>query len=166
MADETTTEPVTEAARETADIGRLSASDVLGVISIFERMLLAMEARLVAKMDDNNRLAAERWAQHDAQALLHDQRLVARFESIESRYNERFLSLEKSLLTTSTTLETHLKGHEREDIESAARIKPIKGVIGWLWENWRDVVIVVIALAALLTAWGDSIAKLFGAPAT
>jgi hypothetical protein len=130
---------------------RWSAGDVLGVINVFERMLLAMEARLVAKMDDNSRLAADRWAQHDAQLALNEKRILARFERLEA-----------DLVKMETVLNDHLKKEEHEDIVNEARIRPLKGTIGWLWHNWRDLLIIAIGLLAFAAAWGEWFGRIFG----
>jgi hypothetical protein len=126
---------------------RWSAGDVLGVINVFERMLLAMEARLVAKMDDNSRLASERWAQHDNQLVANEKRIIERFERLEG-----------DLIKMETTLEAHLKAEEREDIVNEARIRPLKGGIAWFWRNWRDIVLLLIGLFALATFITDALA--------
>jgi hypothetical protein len=130
---------------------RWSASDVLGVINVFERMLLAMEARLVSKMDDHNKLESDRWATHDAKLIENEKKIVARFERLEN-----------DILAMEATLESHLKREERQDIEAEARIKPLKGVIAWFWRNWRDLVLLLIGIVALGTFLVESYGRVIG----
>lgn len=120
---------------------RWTGSDVLGIITVFERMLLAMEARLVAKMDDNSQAAAERWARHDRE-----------LEASTARMEERFQKVEHNLLTVETLLEGHLQKDREEDLVSAARVAPVKTTFTWLWSHWRDLVLVAIGLIALVNA--------------
>lgn len=127
-------------------VPRWVASDVLGVINVFERMLLAMEARLVAKMDDNSRLATERWAAHDRDLEANTKRIVERFARIEAD----FIELEKEL-------REHLRKEEREDIAAEARVKPLKGMVAWFWRNWRDVVLLLIGIVAASTFIIDAV---------
>jgi len=130
---------------------RWSASDVIGVINVFERMLLAMEARLVAKMDENSRLASDRWAQHDAQLAANEKKIV-----------DRFARLEGDLVTMETVLNAHLKKEETESIVNEARIRPIMGSIAWFWKNWRDVVLLVIGVIAMGTFLVEAYGRALG----
>jgi hypothetical protein len=116
-------------------------SNGLSVIHLFEVMLLAMERRLVEKMDDNSRLASERWAKHDLELEQNSKRITDRFVMIE------------------TQLGLHLAQVRDRKLIVDARSQPIRKALGWLWDHWRDVVLLAIGLFALLAAITEVIAK-------
>jgi hypothetical protein len=128
---------------------RWSASDVLGVINVFERMLLAMESRLVAKMDDNSRSASERWASHDLTLAANEKKIITRFERLEG-----------DLIKMEEVLNGHLRKEEHEDLVNEARIRPIKGSLAWFWRNWRDILLLFIGLVAAGTFFLDWVTHL------
>jgi hypothetical protein len=101
---------------------RWTVSDALGVLDVFERMLLAMEARLIQKIIDSNQTTSD-----------------------------RFERLEKNLAIVEAALNLHLKEVEREDIVMAARVEPVKQTFGWLWIHWRDLALLAISLLAVAT---------------
>lgn len=112
--------------------GGMTASEVTSLVNLFNGMLLAMEGRLTAKMDDNARAATERWAKHDydAQVTL-------------ASWSDRFLKLEEAL-------DRHLRQEEDEDLIVAARIKPVKTTIQYLASNWRTILLLIVSLLAIL----------------
>jgi hypothetical protein len=116
-------------------------SNGLSILHLFEVMLLAMERRLVEKMDDNSRLASERWAKHDIELEQNTKRVVDRFAALE------------------TTLGLHLDEANNRKLVAEARTRPIRSSVGWLWDHWRDVVLLAIGLFALLTAITEVLAK-------
>ena len=113
----------------------------LSILHLFEVMLLAMERRLVEKMDDNSRLASERWAKHDLELEANTKRVV-----------ERFVALE-------TTLGLHLDEAKNRKLVAEARTRPIRSSAGWLWDHWRDVVLLLVGLFALVSAITEVLAK-------
>lgn len=129
----------------------LTATDVLNLVSLFDRSLERMENRLIAKMDENSHGAAERWKRHDDELAANTKRIVERFEKLE-------LALDQHIQVANA----HWAKEERDDIATEARIKPLKGMAGWLWRNWRDILIIGIGLMAFAAAWGEWVGKLFG----
>jgi hypothetical protein len=129
----------------------LSAVEVTNLVNLFQTMLLAMEQRLVAKMDDNSRMASERWAAHDRDFETSTRLAAARMEEIE-----------KSILTVETSLNAHLKRERDEDIRMDARIRPITGSLSWLWLHWRDIVLLVIGIIAAGTFIVESFGRILG----
>jgi len=107
------------------------------ILHLFEVMLLAMEQRLTAKMDDNSRLASERWVRHDREA----EAMVARLAALE------------------TTLGLHLDEARTHKLIVDARARPIRSFVGWLWDHWRDLVLLAIGLFALLTTLSELVAR-------
>ena len=111
----------------------LTASEITGLVGLFQTMLDRTEARIIGRLDANASGAAERWAKHDAEALEERTRTVARFESVES------------------DVRTHLKQAHDRDIIARERLRTITGPVSWLWAHWRDVVLLLIGLIALGT---------------
>lgn len=118
--------------------GNWSPRDVLGIIDTFDRMLLAMEARLVAKIDESTRQAAERWVSHDTESTRY-----------RTDANNRFERIEQSLLTVEKTLRAHLEKERDEDLVIDARIRPLKAVGIYIFRNWRTILLVMLTLLAL-----------------
>lgn len=124
--------------------GQMSVTEVTGLVQLFNNQLLAMEGRLAAKMDENSRAAAERWARHDQELEANTKRIVARFEKLEA-----------AILVVEKTLEAHLDREHEEDLITEARVKPVKTVFGWLWSHWRDLLLLFIGLVAAGTFFLD-----------
>lgn len=130
--------------------GTMTVSEVTGLVNLFNNQLALMEGRLVNKMDDNSRLASERWVRHDAELDRNTKRIVARFEAIEG-----------SILTIEKTLNAHLDKEHDEEIATEARVKPVKNVAGWFWRNWRDLLLLFIGLVAAGTFFLDWLTHVF-----
>ena len=124
--------------------GRMSVTEVTGLVQLFNNQLLAMEGRLSAKMDDNSRAAADRWRKHDEELEANTSRIVTRFEKIEGH-----------IIKVETVLTAHLDREHDEDVASEARVKPVKTVVGWLWLHWRDLVLLFIGIVAAGTFFLD-----------
>jgi len=116
----------------------LTTSDVTGIVGLFNVMLASMEARLVAKLDGNTRMAVERWAMHDARDDKNAEMLA-----------ERFGKLEASILKVETCLDTHLDKEREEDIANKARVQPVVMSAKYLSTNWKTILLVVFSLLAL-----------------
>jgi hypothetical protein len=127
----------------------LTATDVLNLVSLFDKSLERMENRLIAKMDENSQGAAARWKRHDEELTANTKRIVERFEKLEKALDEHI-----------QVANLHWAKDEREEIANEARIKPIKGIAGWLWRNWRDLLIIAIGLMAFAAAWGEWFGRL------
>jgi anti-sigma-K factor RskA len=129
----------------------LSAAEVTALVGLFQGMLMGTESRILAAMADNSRAAAERWAKHDAELAANTERVTKRFAELDSR-----------LETTAAALKSYLDREHDDDIRMDARIRPIRGSIGWLWAHWRDVVLLTIGLIALGTFLVDFFGHTFG----
>jgi hypothetical protein len=129
----------------------MTVTEVTGLVNLFNGMLLSMEGRLIDKMDDNSRLAAERWAKHDAELSANTKRVVERFEKTEA-----------AILVLEESLSVHLRREHDEDIANEARVKPVKTVVGFLWAHWRDLVLLFIGLFALMTFLVDAFGHVLG----
>ena len=120
--------------------GVLTATDVTALVGLMSGMLDRMESRIIARLDDNSRLASERWQKHDAELEANTRRVVKRFEVIEGE-----------LLTVSNCLKGHLDKEHDEAVTTSARVRPVKTVLGWAIVNWKNIALLVIAA---LTALG------------
>lgn len=123
-----------------------TAGDVLGVVSVFERMLASMEHRLIDKFEDGSRNANERWVQHERDRVGLD----SRFEKLETRLHD-----------IETTLTEHLVHEREEDLIIQARVRPVKNGFAWLWLHWRDVALLGLAIAALATLIAERLSRTF-----
>lgn len=130
--------------------GTMTVSEVTGLVNLFNSQLALMEGRLVNKMDDNSRLASERWVKHDAELDKNTKRIVARFESIEG-----------SILVIERTLNDHLDKEHDDEVAMEARVRPVKSVAGWFWRNWRDLLLLFIGLVAAGTFFLDWLTHVF-----
>jgi hypothetical protein len=129
----------------------LTASEITGLIGLFQTMLDAMEGRIIDRLDINSRGATERWQKHDAELATNTARVVARFEKVETAID-----------LTTKALQAHLDREHDDDVRMDARIRPIRGSIGWVWSHWRDIVLLVIGLIALGTFLVESFGRVIG----
>jgi hypothetical protein len=113
----------------------------ISVLHLFEVMLLAMERRLVDKMDENTRGAVERWGKHESEHAAHNEAMVERFARLEA------------------DLTTHLDEARTRKLVTEARSKPLRTTATWLWDHWRDVVLLAIGLFALIAAITEVVTK-------
>jgi maltodextrin utilization protein YvdJ len=129
--------------------GTMSVTEVTGLVNLFNGMLMAMEGRLIAKMDDNSRQAIANWVRHDQELAANTKRIVDRFEKIES-----------SLLKVETCLQVHLDQEHEERIATEARVKPVVMSIQWFTKNWRTILLFIVATLAILGFSGETADKL------
>ena len=125
----------------------LSSAEITGLIGLFQTMLDRTERNILDRLDANAAGASERWAKHDAELDANTKRITARFEAVES-----------AIATTTQALKVHLDREHEEDVRMDARIRPIRGSLGWLWAHWRDIVLLVIGLIAA----GTFVVEAFG----
>jgi hypothetical protein len=129
----------------------LTASEITGLIGLFQTMLDKTEGRILDAMAGNSERATERWAKHDAELERNTKRVTDRFAQIDAR-----------LQTTVDTLQAHLDREHDDDIRMDARIRPIRGSLAWLWAHWRDVVLLMIGLIALGTFAVEAFGRVLG----
>lgn len=142
-------EPVSIAPERTAIPIAMTISDVTGILHLFEQMLLAMESRLVAKMDSNSRAATERWAMHDRDLEVNTKRVIERFEK-----------LEKWIGTLDSALQAHLDKEHDEELVLDARVKPVKTLAQYTSKNWKTILLVAIAVFGALGFAGENLQTL------
>jgi hypothetical protein len=129
---------------------RLSASEVTGIVSLFNGMLWAMEGRLIAKLDENSRGATERWAKHDRELEQNRVAIV-----------DRFVKVEGSILKVETCLEMHLDKEHDEELAARERVRPVVLSAQYLSRNWKTVLLILFSLAALVGLIDESVVRVF-----
>ena len=129
----------------------LTASEITGLIGLFQTMLDAMEGRIIERLDANSRGASDRWRKHDEELAANTKRVVERFEKVEA-----------AIATTTKVLQAHLDREHEEDVRMDARIRPIRGTVGWLWAHWRDVVLLIIGVIAAGTFIVEAFGRVLG----
>ena len=117
---------------EAASSSVMTVTEFTGLLGLITSMLAAMEARIIGRLDENSRLAAERWTRHDDDSKRVLALIDARFERIEGLVNG------------------HLDAERVEDLELRARIKPVKSAAGFIGRNWRGIVIVIMSALGIL----------------
>jgi len=140
--------------------GSMSVTEVTGLVQLFNNSLLAMEGRLVAKMDDSSRLASERWIKHDRDS----ERIVG---DIEKRIVTVQCELQKEIDLLATTLKDHIgianthweKEHE-EEIRLDARLTPVKGALAYVRRNWKTILLVIMSILAVVGFSRDTLHQL------
>jgi ferric-dicitrate binding protein FerR (iron transport regulator) len=118
---------------EPRDDGSMSARDVTSLVTLFVTMLASTKAEIIAAMDANSHRAAERWQTHERE---HASTLG------------RLADLEREL-------HAHLDKEERDDLIMDARIRPLRTLGHRAVLHWRDIVIFLFALLALLGVGTD-----------
>lgn len=130
--------------------GSMSVTEVTGLIQLFNNQLLAMEGRLSAKMDDNSRLASERWTKHDqdSERVLAD--IEKRFTKLEAELCEQTSVLAAEFKAHTQEAESRWKKERDEEIRLDARLTPVKGVIAYVRRNWKTILLLVVSVLAIL----------------
>ena len=117
----------------------MSIIEVTGLVNMFAGMLDRMEQRIIARLDDNSRMASERWAKHDQELERSREAVIARFLSIEKGLDDH--------LTVAN--ERWAKEHD-DDVRMDARVQPVKNGIRYAMIHWRTIALFVLVLLTLL----------------
>ncbi len=116
-------------------VGQMSAADVTALVTLFSGMLNQMEARIIARLDQNSLGAAERWTVHEKEHTALEAKLDAH-------------------LKKSAEVWAHYRD---EELVEQARIAPIKTGAAWLWTNWRTILLLIVAGIAVLGFSGETL---------
>jgi len=117
----------------------MSIIEVTGLVNMFAGMLDRMEQRIIARLDDNSRMASERWAKHDQELERNREAVVARFLAIEKGLDDH--------LTVAN--ERWAKEHD-EDVRMDARVQPVKNGIRYAMIHWRTIVLFVLIFLTMI----------------
>lgn len=118
----------------------LSASEITGLIGLFQQMLDTLESRVLARIDLFADGANERWKRHDDDAERYRDNVTARFVRIEETVDK----------LAAAVADHHARQHD-EDVAMDARVRPIRTVSGWLWSNRTNLLVLLIGLFGALT---------------
>jgi len=127
-----------------------SASDVTGIVTLFNGMLFAMEGRLIAKLDENSRGATERWNKHDRELEQNREAIVGRFVKVEG-----------SILKVETCLDAHLDKEHDEELATKARVQPVVLSAQYVSRNWKTILLVLFSLAAFVGLADETAIRVF-----
>ena len=116
----------------------LTGADMLALLTHITSLLDAMEGRILDRLNANALGAADRWKKHDEELAANTKRVVERFEVIE-----------KDLLEVSKCLHGHIAKEHDEEIAMQARVKPVRTFGLWLAQNWRSILLALLALAGI-----------------
>ena len=129
----------------------LTAPEITALIGLFQGMLDRTERNILDRLDENSRGATMRWTKHDDELAANTRRITVRFEKVENAID-----------VTTKALEAHLDREHDEDIRMDARIRPIRGSIAWVWQQRRDIVIVLIGLGVFATFLVEAFGRALG----
>jgi hypothetical protein len=127
-----------------------TAADVTGIVGLFNGMLVAMEGRLIDKLNENSRGATERWAKHDREMDANREAVLSRFAKVET-----------SILTVETCLNAHLDKEHDEELAAKARVQPVVVSAQYLSRNWKTVLLILFSILALAGLIDDATLRLF-----
>ena len=131
-------ESVTSAA-SLHDVKAMPASDVTSLVTLFSTMLTQAKGEILAAMATNSENAAARWTTHEREVAKDVERL-ARVEML---------------------LQQHLDEQVLDDAVMSARIAPVKTTAQWVGAHWKDLVILLVGVAAAFnTVFSDAIGRL------
>jgi len=130
----------------------LSVAETTALINVFAGMLNSSTQLIIARLDDNARMASERWVRHDAE-LERNRELVG----------ARFLNVECALDAHLMVANAHFAKEHDEDLVMDARVQPVKTSLAYVAAHWKTAALVVLSVVGLLGVWLDFIrdAKLF-----
>lgn len=139
-------DPPTLTTRQDGSGVAVSMDAVATFVHTFAAMLSSTEARLSEQLRENATTARERWQTWERE-----------FERYRDQTERRLTSLEGSV-------HEHHSQEERRQIAYQARVRPVQRILGWVWDNRRDLLLVLIGAIALATLWIDFLSHAFGTP--
>lgn len=125
---------------------KMTVTEYTGLISLISGMLAAMETRILERLTDNSRLAAERWARHDEDS----KRVLADWDA-------RFGRLEAKV-------EEHHHAAELEHVTWDARISPLRNTATLIAKNWKTLLLALFAALGFIAISADIVARYLGFP--
>lgn len=123
---------------QTPPNGTLTGGDMLALLAHITGLLEAMEGRIIDRLNSNAAGAADRWKKHDEELAANTKRVVERFEAIEAE-----------LLEVSRCLHGHIAKEHDEEVAMQARVKPVRTFGLWMAQNWRSIMLALLALAGI-----------------
>jgi len=117
----------------------LSGADMLALLTRIDDMLSKMEGRIMDRLAANSQGATDRWKKHDDELVLNAERVIKRFEKIEVE-----------LLEVSRCIHGHLAKEHDEEVALQARIMPVRSFGLWLAQNWRSLLLALLALLGVM----------------
>jgi len=128
----------------TSDGQGVAIDAVATLVHSFAAMVSAMKSDIIREMTFNAEASKERWTRWERD-----------FEKYQEATDRRIGLLEASV-------HDHHSQAEKAKIAREAQIKPVRSVFSWLWDHWRDLVLLVIGVMAALTFTAELIARVIG----
>jgi len=117
----------------------ITGADMLALIAHITDLLNASERRILSRLDDNSERATERWVKHDAELAANTQKIVTRFEKIEAE-----------MIEMSRCIHGHLSKEHDDEVALQARVQPVRTAGLWLAQNWRSLLLALLALLGVM----------------
>jgi hypothetical protein len=117
---------------------------VATLVHSFAAMVSAMKADLIREMTANADAGKERWQRMEREIQRYQESTDKRIEILESSVHE------------------HHSKEERREIARNAQVQPVRRTFAWLWDHWRDVVLLLIGVFAAATFAAEFVARVLG----
>lgn len=137
---------------------KLTVTEYATLVTLIAGMLAAMETRIIERLADNSRIAAERWARHDVESSRVWERHDAEAARVMVDWDARFGRLEQSV-------SDHHHAAEMEHVTWDARINPLRNSAALVAKNWRTILLAFFALLGFVAIAADVVARYLGLPA-
>jgi hypothetical protein len=122
----------------------LSVAETTALINVFAGMLNSATQLIITRLDDNSRMASERWAKHDAELDRNREIVVARFLKIET-------ALDAHLVVANA----HFVREHDEDLVMDARVRPVRVSLAYVIAHWKTALLVILSVLGLMGIWLD-----------
>jgi hypothetical protein len=149
MLDFTSEETIAELQRSSTS---MSVVEVTGLINLFAGLLNTSTSLILGRLDENAKMASERWMKHDAELARNRDAIVARFEKIEG-------VLDKDV----KTLDEHLSKAHDDQVALDARVRPVMTLAGAVQRNWKTILLFIVAVLAILGFSVETFQRILGA---
>jgi len=120
-------------------VNALSGADMLALLTRIDDMLGKMEGRIMDRLAANSQGATDRWKKHDDELALNAE-----------RGNKRFEKIEVELLEVSRCIHGHLAKEHDDEVALQARVQPVRTASLWLAQNWRSLLLALLALLGVM----------------
>ena len=89
-------------------------------------------------------------------------RLTKQSDKLGEAIGRRFENLEREVGTIRGDLDEHLQAERDQHVATEARVRPIRTVGGWFIAHWRDLLLFVIAVAAVCGFLVETFGRMLG----
>jgi hypothetical protein len=119
-----------------------SLDAITTLIHSFGSMMTSMEARLSTQIKENAAASKERWMRWETD-----------FKEYRLANDERVNALRRDL-------DVHLDERQRDEIRWDSRVEPLRTSGMWLGRHWRDLILMILGVLAVLGFSSDTLHQL------